>query len=1077
MASAVAVPAVTLYAGKEKSSRAAADLPEIYGSIIYSAEWAGFPENGLYTIPASDSQSFTRMFETEGVATYGGACKDGVYYMNDSYSYQGAFEVMEAYGYDVKTGALVYKVPIGKQLLATGGMALDPVTNEIYGIFYNDEATGVELASVSYGGDVPVKSSIAPMYGLWNAFAIAKDGTFYGIRTNSTTKMGELCKIDRTTAEITPVGSTGQYPYWQSGACIDVRTNRMFWAVAPQDGSGFLTEVNLETGEADVIRVFEYGEEVGGIYVPAPEAADKAPAKCTDVEVSFADGSFNGSVTLTAPSTLFDGTPGSGDMTVYLLVNGESAGSKSAGWGDAVTFNLDLSAKGDGSYTFTAYASCAGGEGPRATVKNVWIGKDYPAATTATLAYADGNMTVSWLPVTESLHGGYIDLSKLTYTVRRADGSVAKSGLTGTSFSEAVAEPSSLTSYYYAVEAVCDGKTSTPTLTNEVVLGALVPPYKSDFANSGLKDWTVIDANGDGITWGIVAGEACASYSETRDMNDWLISPPLRLEGGKVYDVTFTAHANGSQYPERLEVKYGASATVAGMTGTLFEPIVLNSGVPAQFEAELVATESGVYHIGFHGISDANMYELYVGSLKVSEGSSVAVPGGATELQVTPDLTGKLKANVSFRAPDKTFTGADLESLDRVELLRDGKIIHTFSPVAPGDAVSFDDVLESAGDVTYTVIGYNSFGKGAEVSASAYVGYALPVARNLEAVSSPAGVELKWNAPDLGASAHPVTEDFEDAEAFADKYGDWRFVDLDEWPVGGFQTTQIPGIVPYSTTGSFWVWDHNQLGNSTFAAYSGTKYLFSLYCSDAFGTMSQSDDWAISPELSGRAQTISFYARSYDGGYPETIAVYYSTGSTDPDSFIKVQGAGADEVPGEWTLYEAELPEGAKYFAIVCESYDAFMLMVDDVTYEPVSPDAGLEILGYNLYRDGVKLNDEPLADTEFVDSNVTDGTSYTYAVTVVYADKGESGMSDKVEITHRSAGVNNLGDGKVNISVDGGDIVILNAEGMPVSVASANGAVLFNGTGEARMTVTVGEGIYVVKAGNSVSKLVISSR
>ena len=107
------------------------------------------------------------------------------------------------------------------------------------------------------------------------------------------------------------------------------------------------------------------------------------------------------------------------------------------------------------------------------------------------------------------------------------------------------------------------------------------------------------------------------------------------------------------------------------------------------------------------------MYELYVGSLKVSEGSSVAVPGGATELQVTPDLTGQLKANVSFRAPDKTFTGADLESLDRVELLRDGKIIRTFSPVAPGDAVSFDDVLESAGDVTYTVRqGCGGFGFG-----------------------------------------------------------------------------------------------------------------------------------------------------------------------------------------------------------------------------------------------------------------------------------------------------------------------------------------------------------------------------
>ena len=45
---------------------------------------------------------------------------------------------------------------------------------------------------------------------------------------------------------------------------------------------------------------------------------------------------------------------------------------------------------------------------------------------------------------------------------------------------------------------------------------------------------------------------------------------------------------------------------------------------------------------------------------------------------------------------------------------------------------------------------------------------------------------------------------------------------------------------------------------------------------------SQVDDWAISPALSGNAQTISFYAKSYSKDYPEKIEVLYSTGSLSP---------------------------------------------------------------------------------------------------------------------------------------------------------------------------------------------------
>lgn len=288
---------------------------------------------------------------------------------------------------------------------------------------------------------------------------------------------------------------------------------------------------------------------------------------------------------------------------------------------------------------------------------------------------------------------------------------------------------------------------------------------------------------------------------------------------------------------------------------------------------------------------------------------------------------------------------------------------------------------------------------------------------------------------------------------------------------------EIPGITSFETTGSFWIWDQSQLGNETFAAHSGSKYLFALFNADGTGNPPvQNNDWAISPELTGDAQTISFYARSYDtsGQYPENVAVYYSTGSKEASDFIKIEGAGSNAVPSEWTEFTADLPAGAKYFAIVCESNDKFMLMVDDVTYTPAGVTANLEIAGYNIYRDGVKINDAPVADCEYIDSNVEVGTQYTYVVTVVYTDKGESRGSDEVVITREDVSVDGIGDGAVSIKAENGKVVVLNAEGLDVVVAAANGAVVYSGAGELKTEVAVANGVYVVTAGKTVRKVIV---
>ena len=271
-----------------------------------------------------------------------------------------------------------------------------------------------------------------------------------------------------------------------------------------------------------------------------------------------------------------------------------------------------------------------------------------------------------------------------------------------------------------------------------------------------------------------------------------------------------------------------------------------------------------------------------------------------------------------------------------------------------------------------------------------------PSATNLRAVNLTDGVELSWDAPEITPVAPTaMTEDFESGDAFADNFGNWIFVDKDNSAIGGFDNLTVPGITFGTTKGSFWVWDTDAAGNASFNAHSGSKYLFSLFRWDD----GQSDDWAISPELCGEAQTISFYAKSYHSNYLETLEVYYSMGSTNPDDFIKIDVSGLDEIPNSWELYTASLPEGARRFALRYCSTGRFMVQVDDVTYIPAPLKLPTHI-GYDVYRDGEPINESMIAGQTHLDTNVAHGQTYNYKVVAKY-EEGDGEPSEELLHTY----------------------------------------------------------------------------
>lgn len=163
--------------------------------------------------------------------------------------------------------------------------------------------------------------------------------------------------------------------------------------------------------------------------------------------------------------------------------------------------------------------------------------------------------------------------------------------------------------------------------------------------------------------------------------------------------------------------------------------------------------------------------------------------------------------------------------------------------------------------------------------------------------------------------------------------------------------------------------------------------MISLAGSSSYAKNGHNDDWLISPQLNGDAQTISFWAKSITSDFPETFQVFTSSVDADTTSFKLL--ATVDAVPAEWTEYEYELPSGCKYFAVRNIGKDEFALLLDDVTYTPKS----LILTAYRVYRNGEIVATLAPDATSWTDSK---GGSNEYFVTAVY-DEGESARSNVV--------------------------------------------------------------------------------
>ncbi|MDE6714999.1 MAG: choice-of-anchor J domain-containing protein, partial [Muribaculaceae bacterium] len=522
----------------------------------------------------------------------------------------------------------------------------------------------------------------------------------------------------------------------------------------------YLRAVDLTTAQTTNVREMPDRALMMGIYVgPAAVEDEAVPNVVSDLSLNFDKASLEGVMQFTLPVNLYGGPTGTSQLGYTVYRNGEVvkdvAPHDSVKWGSIVTLKEVVPALG--KYTYYVKAKNRSGEGPRAE-ETLWVGNDYPASVgTPLLEYSADSLrfNISWTAPKKSANGGYIDLSKLTYNVYDKDGKKIATGLTECKYTVPEANPEAVDKWMFTVTAVHEGLESNSKNTNTIGFNT-APLYEPWDVAARFEEWTVLDVNKDYRTWEFPYYYASKGYvfvlgnsSEKKGMDDWLITPPIKLEKDKEYDLYVAANTSNVAAPHSFEI--GLGADIKPMTNIILETQKVTSTDSVSYKCTFRTDSTGIYYIGLHANSDGYRGSLQVLDFALEAGASLNAPG-LGKFAVSPDRKKfTLTADVEYETPSKTVDGKELKSISKVEFYRDDVLVKTVENPAPGSKVTFNDAEGiTLGDHRWRAIPYNEAGAGKNIVVTEYVGvYQTTAPTDIRVVETDdkGTVNISWKAP------------------------------------------------------------------------------------------------------------------------------------------------------------------------------------------------------------------------------------------------------------------------------------------------------------------------------------------
>lgn len=329
---------------------------------------------------------------------------------------------------------------------------------------------------------------------------------------------------------------------------------------------------------------------------------------------------------------------------------------------------------GNTRYYYFIYAynnTCTGGPLYNTSGPLTGNGTTCPAIpnTVTTASVGTNNFTLNWATPT----GG--SSSPITYSIQVTTDAGFTSNVAGSPFS--VVNPtvtlnvgglSSGTLYYYRIlanngcnSAYINGNVGTTCVASNVpytqnfdgVIQPAIPTCLSvENTNSDTKLWKTCDGTSLGnatiVTPNSGTNQMGIAYDSTNTMNDWFYLNGINLTAGTSYRLTFYTRAyvySGSD--ELLEVKYGTAANSGSMTTTLFpSTTILGNIAYTQKFIDFTPSSTGVFYIGFHGITPANVWYLFVDDVSVTLSPTCFPP----TLTATTAIT-NTTATINWTAP------------------------------------------------------------------------------------------------------------------------------------------------------------------------------------------------------------------------------------------------------------------------------------------------------------------------------------------------------------------------------------------------------------------------------------------
>ncbi len=817
-----------------------------------------------------------------------------------------------------------------------------------------------------------------------------------------------------------------------------------------------------------------------------------APSRISDLSLTAdATGELSATIDFTAPSSTYKGGTLNEITGIDISRDGELVKSfENVAPGTPLSFTDSGLEEGMRSYTVAARNSYGRSV---ETTDSVYVGHDTPEKVTGIKATDEGDeILLTWDAVATGANEGYVNAGEVSYVVTDPDGFILAEGVKDTEWRETVEPEGKMVTHIYNVAAVYDEKTGEAGIGEGVVTGTpLNAPFHESFADGKYQNegwWTTHDTEASGYVYEFkpLHGSSADSDREAMAFEAWNYwdSPDgvnASLNTGKI---SLKDVENPSLifwyfgYAEDADLTFEVYVNDCGKSTDKVYEFVLHPGeyMDAYKRIEVALPQYAGHdyvYISFRGknydqtwagmaIDNIQLRNVYDNNITVGMQLPPNFTAGiSNDLPVTLHNTGKTSISAGYKISIKqngneiaTTEGPALES-DELKVLR----IEVKPDVTAGEEFElsaeavYEDDLDADNIMTLTA-------KAAMAN--------LPATSEPSIANDAEGVKISWTEPDL-SNVGPTVEDFESYEPFIhDAFGQWLSLDIDKEGDLGDSRMFFPDM---GMPSSFFTFNPYAINEDfmevapEYEPHSGEQFIANYNVAYMYATSSDTNnDWLVSPRLSGREQTIEFYAKAL--GYYETFNVLYSTTGIDIDDFTPLYEMYVENNgDNEWQKFEFEIPEGAKYFAIQSTSYDTWALFIDDITFEGLCD--WLEPAGFNIYRDGKLIGTTQPGTCFFVDTQAPDKCKYS--VTALY----NVGESAPASVDYDRSGIAAI-DGSLKVLTADDAILIRGGEGLKANVYSIDGMLVASAMLDGDTRIAATPGVYVVETGDFRTKVIV---